>query len=805
MSRFNASIEFMRKKKMTTPMVDIPRNVKEFLNIDMIDPRGIFKIEPGYGVCMYDQCYIFEDINYVNKDTGQKTSTLLEINRLFRSVDNQIKWTIASEHRDMEKFMDDMFHPIHEADYPDINEGIGSWINQKIEEGPRDINRIRYLVVTCYTYSFKEAIDYFSTVESVLEPIFASLESRLYRMSAMERLAVLQRMLRLGGTGIPPRNISTTRDDWKNQILPARICPEEDGLVINNKYACVLFGMEYDSSVNEEKLVYALTDVSFPTYVTVDFETVKRRLVRDKLMATHANNERSIEMDKITLSKQRLPISQEPSYEKKRQKKELEEMIEQVDENDEEGLYVGLLVMVYADDLEELQRRIDTVCRVANSNYFALEPYYDQQLQALSTLLPIGGRRVDCMRFLFASCAVAMQPFHAAEFIHPEGGVLGINRTTKSLIRVDRKSLTAPHGIIVAHTGGGKSYFVNNVEIAQTLLFTDDNITVIDPNNERKEFINEHGGQYFDCTPSSELRHNPFEVPKFVWDGDALMKERFVAEQTTFAGRFVAAAMDNMEVNRVTLSYVEEACQTMYETYFKEGVFENQPTLTKIWDALKLQEESTSNAHEKQILFHITKCTEAYVHGVYDMFAHESRLDFTNRLIGFGLANIEGTPKKVILLTMMHIIGQRIKNNQMGLVAERLIVDEAQVLCEDEYISGEFLYAIETYRKVGAIVTVIVQNLKYVLDNSYLCNIFSNCPYKVFFDQGGVDAIELSKIQELSKIELDALNENRPGCGILVCEGKAYLFDNRMSKTNVLYSQFNTNFHEKAKLKEGLM
>ena len=803
MSRFNASIEFMRKKKITSPVVDVPQNVKEFLNIDMIEPGGIFKIEPGYGVCMYDQCYIFEDINYVNQDTGQKTSVLLELNRLFRAVDNQIKWTIASEQRDMEAFMKEVFNPIHGAEYPDIKEGIGAWINQKIAEGPRDINRLMYLTISCYTTSFEEAKQFFKTVEDVIGPIFHALDSNLYKMSAVERLAVLQRILRLGGGGIPPRNINTAREDWKNQILPARIKPEDDGLIINQKYACVLFGHDYDSSLDEEKLVYGLSTVNFPVYVTVDFEVVKRRLIRDKLMASHANNERNIALEGMSKANQQSRTITGPSYERTRQRTELEDMIEQLDENDEEGLFAGLLVMVYADDLQTLQQRIDTVCGVANSNYFTLEPYYEQQLQAFSTLLPIGGRQVDYMRFLYASCAVAFQPFHAADFIHPNGSVLGINRTTNRLLRVDRKELTAPHGIIIAHTGAGKSFFTDSVEVAQTLLFTDDNIAIIDPNNERQQFVEEHGGQYYDFTPSSGIRHNPYEVPKFIWEGDEIIKDRFVAKKTEFSGRLFAAAMGNMHVTRVTLAYVEEATEKIYEEYFANGKFDDQPTLTKIWDLLKKQEDETTNQMEKRTLYEITKCTKAYVYGVYDMFAHPSNLDISNRLVGFGVKNVQGTPKKVILLTMMHIIGQRIDNNQGDLIAERLIVDEAQALCEDEFISGEFLYAIETYRKVGAIVTIIVQNLKYVLDNNDLCNIFSNCPYKVFFDQGGVDALQLAKIQELSKAEMNALNEKRPGCGVLVCEGKVYMFDNRMSKDNVLYSQFNTNFHEKAAQKAG--
>lgn len=43
-----------------------------------------FKIEPMTGEAMYDQSYVFEDINYVNKDTSKKDSTLLEIMTLLK-------------------------------------------------------------------------------------------------------------------------------------------------------------------------------------------------------------------------------------------------------------------------------------------------------------------------------------------------------------------------------------------------------------------------------------------------------------------------------------------------------------------------------------------------------------------------------------------------------------------------------------------------------------------------------------------------------------------------------------------------
>lgn len=803
MSRFNASIEFARKKKLSTPVVTIPKNVKDFLCIDQVHPNGIFKIEPGNGICLYDRCYIFEDINYVNKDDGVKESTLSELIKLFKSVDNQIKFTFASEQTDMEVFLKQIFVPAHGKEYPDLQEGIGTWINQKIEEGTRDIERVMYLTVSCYTYSFEEADAFFATLDTVLQTIFQALGSRLYRMNGEERLAVLQRILRLNEAGIPPKNVTPDGDGWKNQILPAFIQPADDGIQINNKYACVLFGQDYDSTLNEEKLLYSLTaETVFPVYVTVDIERVKRRLVKDKLMNAHANNERAIGFEAETARKNRQNMI-EPSYQRGKVKKELEGMVQRVEDNDEEGVFIGLLAMVYADTIDELSHRVDSICQIATTNSFTLVPYYNRQLKALNTILPIAGRQVDIMRFMFTSSAVAMQPFHAKDLQEQGGAILGLNSTTKRLLIGNRKMLPAPHGIIVSHTGGGKSFFTNSTEISQVLLFSDDNIISIDPNNERKEFISNHGGQYFDFTPGGGIYLNPFEVPRHIWDGDSIDKDQFVAKECEYAERFTTSAMKNMTVTQVELNYVDDAVREAYKSYFGQNNYELQPTWKNAWDNLKKKRETSVDSKESDILFNIIKCLEAYVEGVYDTFAHPSNLDINNRLAGFGLMNIPKGAREPYLLTMMHFVGQRIENNQGDMTAEHLIVDEAQVLCKDDFIAAEFMYAIETYRKVGAIVTLIVQNLTYVLRNPQLCDMFSNCPYKVFFDLGGVDAEKLAEIVELSESEFRTLNESKVGCGLLIWNGQVYTLDNRMDKSNVLYPQFNTDFHEKAKQIKG--
>ena len=91
-----------------------------------------------------------------------------------------------------------------------------------------------------------------------------------------------------------------------------------------------------------------------------------------------------------------------------------------------------------------------------------------------------------------------------------------------------------------------------------------------------------------------------------------------------------------------------------------------------------------------------------------------------------------------------------------------------------------------------------MQNLTAALHNEQLKELFSNCSYKCFLDQGGVDANALAEIQELSRTEFNALNSDQVGCGVMVWGKKVILFDAKVSRQNSIYDAISTNFHEKS-------
>lgn len=179
------------------------------------------------------------------------------------------------------------------------------------------------------------------------------------------------------------------------------------------------------------------------------------------------------------------------------------------------------------------------------------------------------------------------------------------------------------------------------------------------------------------------------------------------------------------------------------------------------------------------------------------MFSQNSNINIDNRFVVFGLKNVSEDYWEAVMITIMFFLSSRMEYNQSLQRATHLIIDETQVVTSNESSANMLLHAVVTYRKFGGIVTLSLQNLTRAILNDDLRDMFSNCGCKVFFDQGGVDAQTLASVQPLSENEFDSLAEDIPGYGVIVWGKKVILLDAVMSKENMLYSTFSTNFHEK--------
>lgn len=807
MAVLNGNRAFAAKKEQTQPIEKLPKTVCQALNIDKAYKNGIFKIEPKKKQALYDRCYLFEDINYINKNKSEQKSFLLELMEWLNSMNVNFKITMANQYQHMEEFLKLIRSEKNKDVYPDIAKGIHRWQEDAIEEANLNITTMRYLVVTAKADSEENAKIYLNALENTIMDAFAIWGSRIVKLDARERLCALQAITQPGKPeeqecisfpGESPKGRS-----WKNDILPNGIKQYRNFMIMGDTYISVLFGAKYRKSIDSDTFIRSLTNMAYPSVLTMDFAPVETDVVNDKLVAVQMNNEQAIAAELEQKQKAGQIVTQ-PSYSKKRRKDDIEGYIDQVDDNDEKGYFMNLLLILTADTEEVLAERVQEIKAIGRKEGCVFQTCDFRQLKAWNTALPVGGRQVDYMRFFLSSSLVAFQPYHAQDIIEPGGHMLGMNRTTKRFIIGNRKTLPNPHGIIIGFSGSGKSMMIKLTDIAQTLISTDDDILVIDPQNEFESIINSYHGIYYDLTPKSEIYLNGFEVSAEVFGADPKVKRQFVAKQTEYAKSLCAAAMKNIDVTQEHDSVISRCTERMFEQVFEQKKLKKQPTLIWLRDEIKIDLEQVDNAHDEKIIRQIYNCLEEYTIGSCDMLAHPSNIEIHSRLVGFGMVNIPENNWEAVMVTILHYLSARMDYNKKLQKATQLIVDETQVVSKKPGSAEMLNNAVITFRKFGGIVTMAMQNVTAALANPTLTEMFQNCSYKCFLDQGGVDAQSLAAIQQLSAKEYKALESGREGEGIIVWNKKVVLFSARIRKDNPLYGAFSTNFHEKAKESQSL-
>lgn len=798
MAVFNGNRAFMEKKAMTQPFVKFPKNVRQALNIDRIYKSGIFKLETKKKQTMYDRCYLFEDINYINKNKEEQKNFLLDLMLWMNSINVNYKITLANEYQSMEAFLKSIRKEKNADTYHEITTGIHQWQDENIDDMNPSVTTMRYLTVTCTADSEENAKVYLNALENTIVDAFLSWGSRIVKLSGEERLKALYTIIQPGKSDqdyIVPDGMS----DWKNDIMPKSIRQRRNYMVFgDDTYVSVLFGWKYKRSLDSDTFIRNLSNLSYPSFMTMDLAPVEAEVVNDKLVAALINNDREIADELNQRQNAGIPAIR-PSYTKESKKQEIENYIDQVDENDEKGFFMNLLFVLTANDENTLGQRVSELEALGRKEGVIIETCDFKQLKAWNTALPIGGRYVDYMRFFLTSSLVAFQPYHAQDVIESGGQMYGINRTTHRFIIGDRKRLPNPHGIIIGFSGTGKSMYIKLTELSQTLVGTDDDIMIIDPQNEFEGICRQYHGAYFDLTPKSGMYLNGFEVSEEVFHAAPDVQQRFVAAQTEYAKSICAAAMKNITVTQEHDSVISRCTERVFAKTFVQKKIKQQPTLVMLRDEIRQELRQTSNQHDEDIIRAIYNCLEEYTEGSCDMLARPSTIKINSRLIGFGMANVPENNWEAVMVTILHYLSMRMDYNKKLQKATHLIVDEAQIVSSKPGSADQLNNAVITFRKFGGIVTMAMQNVTAALSNPKLVELFQNCSYKCFFDQGGVDAQSLAAIQDLTAKEYQALGTGRVGEGVIVWNKKVLLFNARISEKNVLYETFNTNFHEKAK------
>ncbi len=433
-----------------------------------------------------------------------------------------------------------------------------------------------------------------------------------------------------------------------------------------------------------------------------------------------------------------------------------EDLRDQLQVGAEKFFRYGLYVTIYADSLDELQFVQHKIENIFGQQMVFSKVATSQQEQGMNATMPQCTDQLQIRRNMNTGAISTSFPFTSADLTQEKGILYGINMHNNGLVIFDRFSLENANMVVFAKSGSGKSFTVKLEALRSMMLGTE--ILIIDPENEYQKLADAVGGAYVRLSLSSDVRINPFDLPKVVDPEEA--NDALRANLATLHGLFrlmlggAAAA----------LSPNEEADldQALIDTYARAGITNDPlthnatpPTIMNLFDTL-LHMGGTGPSLAQRL--------RKYTTGTFaGIFSQQSNIDINNQMVVFNIRDLEDELRPVA----MYIVLNHIWNITRAQKKPRmLIVDEAWQLMQYED-SAKFLFSLaKRARKYYLGLTTITQDVEDFMSSKMGRAIVANSSMQLLLKQSASAVDVLSDVFKLTDEERKRLSNFPVGQGL---------------------------------------
>ena len=424
----------------------------------------------------------------------------------------------------------------------------------------------------------------------------------------------------------------------------------------------------------------------------------------------------------------------------------------------------GLYVTLWADSLDELnfvQRKIETIfgqqmifSKVASS----------QQEQGMNSCLPQCTDQLQIRRNMNTGAISTSFPFTSADLTQEKGILYGINMHNTGLVIFDRFTLENANMVVFAKSGAGKSFAVK-LEALRSMMVGSE-ILIIDPENEYQRLCDAVGGSYIRLSLNSDVRINPFDLPKVVDSEDA--DDALRANLVTLHGLFrlmlggSGIGPNGQIIPALTAAEEADLDQALIDTYARAGITSDPlthqstpPTILNLYDTL-LHMGGSGPALAQRL--------KKYTTGTFaGIFSQQSNIDINNQMVVFNIRDLEDQLRPVAMYIVLSHIWNIIRANQKRRI---LIVDEAWQLMDHED-SANFLFSLaKRARKYYLGLTTITQDVEDFMASKMGRAIVANSSMQLLLKQNPSAVDVLSDVFKLTEQEKKLLANFPVGNGL---------------------------------------
>lgn len=436
-----------------------------------------------------------------------------------------------------------------------------------------------------------------------------------------------------------------------------------------------------------------------------------------------------------------------------------EELRDKLQVGAEKFFRFGLYVTLWADSLEELsfvQHKIETL--LGQQMVFS-KVATSQQEQGMNSTMPQCTDQLQIRRNMNTGAISTSFPFTSADLTQENGILYGINMHNNGLVIFDRFSLENANLVVFAKSGAGKSFAVKLEAVRSMMIGTE--IIIIDPENEYQKLCDAVGGSYIRLSLNSDVRINPFDLPKIVDNEDA--NDALRANLVTLHGLF-RLMLGGSIAGQVGLTANEEADldQALIDTYARAGITSDPlthqstpPTIINLYDTL-LHMGGTG----PQLAGRLRKYTTGTFAGI---FSQQSNVNINNTMVVFNIRDLEDELRPVAMYIVLSHVWNVVRAEQKRRL---LIVDEAwQLMKYDD--SANFLFSLaKRARKYYLGLTTITQDVEDFMSSKMGRAIVANSSMQLLLKQSASAVDVLSDVFKLTNEEKKRLANFPVGQGL---------------------------------------
>jgi conjugal transfer ATP-binding protein TraC len=429
--------------------------------------------------------------------------------------------------------------------------------------------------------------------------------------------------------------------------------------------------------------------------------------------------------------------------------------LESLQKGKERLFNIGLYISCKASSLEELNLLTKKVESELNSLMILPRVARLRMLQGFKSTLPLGVDELNSNRNITTEALSAFFPFTSQFLQADDTGIwLGLNGNGIPLIK-DIFKLPNPNGLVLAQSGGGKSYFCKLLIMRYLLNGT--RVMIIDPQGEYKSLVSYFEGQRIDLSRDSDSMINPLD----------LMGHDYAEKRLSL--------MDLMQVmlGKMTepqKSFIDKAIS---EAYRIKGINDDSstwkntpPILEDLLKALK-KIEKCANQMERITITSLTNRLEMYVTGVFKFMNQHTNIQFDNRLVCFDIGNLPKQVKPAIMFLVLDYVYMKMKSD---LSRKLLLIDESWSLLSRAEDAGYIFEIVKTCRKFNMGLLMINQEVEGLFGSSAGKSVLANSAYTLLMRQKPAVIDQISNTFNLSPSERQHLLTCSIGEGLLIME-----------------------------------